>query len=316
MSSKLFHLRGNDVAELPASRFTIEKHLQTLLEAHLEAFLGVRFLASEYSTGVQRGGRIDTLGLDENNFPVIIEYKREMHESVINQGLFYLDWLVNSRAEFQLLVQDRLGIDTAKAIDWTSPRLICIAGEFTKYDVYAVQQIPRNIELIRYRRYGDEHLMLEQVHALEGTAPAPRSSPSSRGIQGPRTPPAAAGPDTAELSGIEETLRRCSPDVQARFQRLAEYIDTLGSDIERRPLKVYFAFRRLKNFTCVVLTPLKNQLWLYLKLDPSTVELEPGFTRNARGENHFGTGDLEVMIVSDADVEKAKPLIQRAYEQN
>jgi RecB family endonuclease NucS len=55
----------------------------------------VRFLASEHATGRVHGGRIDTLGLDENHAPVIIEYKRAINENVINQGLFYLDWLLD-----------------------------------------------------------------------------------------------------------------------------------------------------------------------------------------------------------------------------
>jgi hypothetical protein len=33
---------------------------------------------------------------------------------------------------------------------------LCIAGDFTRYDEYAVLQIPRNIELLRYRRYGGD----------------------------------------------------------------------------------------------------------------------------------------------------------------
>lgn len=61
------------------------------MERHLETFLGVRFLATEYETGKTHRGRIDTLGIDENNSPVIIEYKRSSNENVINQGLFYLD---------------------------------------------------------------------------------------------------------------------------------------------------------------------------------------------------------------------------------
>lgn len=32
-------------------------------------------------------------------------------------------------------------------IDWGSPRLLFIAGNFTKYDEHAVQQINHNIEL-------------------------------------------------------------------------------------------------------------------------------------------------------------------------
>ncbi|ULH15489.1 hypothetical protein MF271_16490 [Deinococcus sp. KNUC1210] len=191
MSGKLFHLHTDHVEELPASTFLIEKTLQTLLERNLDTFLGVRFLVSEHRTGASHAGRIDTLGLDENNSPVIIEYKREVHESVINQGLYYLNWLVNNRAEFQLLVQERLDHNTAKAIDWSAPRVICIAGDFTKFDIHAVQQIGRNIELVRYTRYGEEHLMLEVVNT-----PTPAATPVNKGAPAGSkavTPPSTQG---------------------------------------------------------------------------------------------------------------------------
>jgi hypothetical protein len=87
------------------------------------ASLGIRFLASEYSTGKTHAGRIDSLGLDENHSPVILEYKRSTGENVINQGLFYLDWLMDHQAEFELLVMKRLGHEVAARIDWNAQRL-------------------------------------------------------------------------------------------------------------------------------------------------------------------------------------------------
>ncbi len=48
--------------------------MQDLVEAHMEAMLGVRFLASEYVIDCVDGGRIDSLGLDENGAPVIVEF--------------------------------------------------------------------------------------------------------------------------------------------------------------------------------------------------------------------------------------------------
>ena len=104
-------------------------------------WVGIRFLASEYSTGPKHGSRIDSLGIDENGCPVIIEYKRATNENVINQGLYYLDWLLDHQAEFQLLVQNKLGKPQAELIDWSAPRLLYIAGGFTKYDEHAVQQM-------------------------------------------------------------------------------------------------------------------------------------------------------------------------------
>src|SRR3954447_9256157 len=85
---KLFRVDAGKASELIGSGLPLEKNLQALIEANLEAMLGVRLMASEHQTGKVHGGRIDTLGLDENGSPVILEYKRASNENVINQGLF------------------------------------------------------------------------------------------------------------------------------------------------------------------------------------------------------------------------------------
>lgn len=95
---KLFSLHDNDVTELIGKSMTVEKALQKMIEDNLETFLGIKFLGTEYRTGPKHGGRIDTLGIYENNSPVIIEYKRATNENVINQGLFYLEWLLDHKA--------------------------------------------------------------------------------------------------------------------------------------------------------------------------------------------------------------------------
>src|SRR3954451_15540951 len=162
---KLFKIELHQVYELPGDALQVERSLQFLFEANLESLLGIRFLATEHSTGPVHGGRIDSLGLDEDDCPVIVEYKRAVNENVINQGLFYLDWLLDHRKEFQWLVMEKLGSEAAKSVEWSAPRLLCIAGDFTRYDEHAVKQIARNIELLRYRRFGSDLLMLELVHA-------------------------------------------------------------------------------------------------------------------------------------------------------
>jgi hypothetical protein len=162
---KLIQVSANNVSELAGQSVQVEKSLQGLFEAHLEELLGIRFIASEHSTGPVHGGRIDTLGLDEDGDPVIIEYKRAINQNVINQGLFYLDWLMDHKKDFEWLVLEKLGSTAAKTVDWSAPRLLCIAGDFTRHDEHAVNQIPRNIELLRYRKFGDGLLMIELVHA-------------------------------------------------------------------------------------------------------------------------------------------------------
>ena len=60
---------------------------------------------------------------------------------------------MDHRRDFEWLVMERFGKDHAVKVEWSSPRLICIAGDFTRYDEHAVKQISRNIELVRYRRF-------------------------------------------------------------------------------------------------------------------------------------------------------------------
>ena len=157
---KLFKI-NNEVQELKSQSVTIEKELQVLIEKNMYEFFGVRFLKTEYPID---GGRMDSIGIDENNCPVIFEYKRSTNENVINQGLFYLNWLLEHKANFNLLVIDKLGLEASKNIDWTMPRVICIAGDFNKYDEEAIKQINRNVSLFRYKKYGNELLLFEQLN--------------------------------------------------------------------------------------------------------------------------------------------------------
>jgi predicted transport protein len=297
---KLFHFEADEVHELPAQSIAIEKTLQLLLEKHLERFLGVRFIATEYQTGKTHGGRIDTLGLDDNNCPVIIEYKRALNENVISQGLYYLDWLMDHRGEFTLEVLKRFGAEIADNIDWSGPRLLCIAGDFTRYDEYAVHQIPRNIELLRYRRYGTDLLLLDLVNV----SPAETALKQSRLVEAKKEKLQTGADPEAEPERTVEDV----------WEVLKAFLLALGDDIQMKELEHYTAFRRLKNFVCVKVRP--NDLQLWIRLEPSSVDLEEGFSRDVTDLGHLGTGNLELRIQNLSGLERAKPLLLRSYQEN
>ena len=238
---KLFKLETESVTELEGQSVSVEKSLQEIMEQHLETFLGVRFLASEYTTGKKHAGRIDTLGIDENNAPVIIEYKRSINENVINQGLFYLDWLLDHKAEFELMVMRRYGSTLADAIDWSSPRLLCIAGGFTKYDEHAVQQINRNIELYQYKHYHDGFILLDLVNAT--TAQTTELSTSSNVTK------------QIAYKTVSDYLGQSTTELQDRFEAIKSYMMALGDDVQMKTLKYYIAFKRIKNFVCLEVHP-------------------------------------------------------------
>lgn len=298
---KIFRIRDGVVRELEGTSVELEKSLQTLIENNLDSLLGVRFLATEYATGKTHGGRIDTIGLDENGCPVIIEYKRALNENVINQGLFYLDWLLDHKGEFELKVLRMLGEEASSEIEWSTPRLLCIAGDFTKYDVHAVQQMNRNIELIRYRRYGDGLLLLELVNATSVQSDAGNSK--TKGIK-----------MVSDYKTVSDYLAQADTELQDRFEALKAFLLALGDDVQMKTLKYYFAFKRIKNFACVEIHPQTKHILVYVKINPDSITLENGFTRDVRNIGHFGTGDLEIIISSDADKKKAEDLLIRSYE--
>lgn len=299
---KVFRINPLPVSELAATSVALEKSLQTLIEQNLETFLGIRFVASEYSTGKTHGGRIDTLGIDENRRPVIIEYKRSLNENVINQGLYYLDWLMDHKAEFVLRVIEKFGKAEADLIEWSNPRLICVAGDFTKYDEHAVQQINRNIELIRYRRFEDDLLLFELVNATLAEV----SSDVEKSPKGIKLQP--------QHKTITENLAIADTKLKDRFDALKSFLLALGDDVQIVTNKYYLAFKRIKNFACVELYPKVGRIIVYVKVDPTTVEMIDGFTRDVRSIGHYGTGDLEISIMDDNALEYAKPLIIRSYE--
>lgn len=303
---KLYRLEDGKVSELAGSAMALEKSLQHLFEKNLEALLGVRFLASEFVT--TEGGRMDTLGIDENNCPVVIEYKRSSNENVINQGLFYLEWLVGHRKDFEWLVLEKLGAEVAKSVDWSGPRLICIAGDFSKYDDKAVKIMNRNIALIRYRKFDGEMLLLEQLTATSAKPTAALSTAA--------TAPVSVAKGKYKYKTVTEQIAEASKEMSDLYHAVTDYLTAIGDDVQAKTTEYYIAFRRLKNFASLELRNQSKKLLVYVKVDPDTVSLEAGFTRDVRGIGHFGTGDLEVTIQNAADFEKAKPLLERAYDGN
>jgi predicted transport protein len=300
---KLFRLNGGKAAEIPGTSGGLEKSLQTLIENNLEPTLGIRFLATEYSTGKTHGGRVDTLGIDENCCPVIIEYKRAVSENVVSQGLFYLDWLLDHKAEFKLLVMEQMDKKTADEIDWSDPRLICVAADFTRYDEHAVRQMDRNIDLVRYRKFGGDLLALELVHRTS-TQTQDKGSIESTAL------PAKANGDKP----VHQAIADAEPHIRDLYESLRSYILALGDDVQESPKKLYMVYRRLKNFACVVIQ--KKALVVFTKLDPATVNLAgDDILRDVSEIGHWGTGDLEITIHSAKDLERAQALVLQSYQE-
>src|SRR5712692_4449471 len=141
----IFHVSNQKLIPVEQTNFVTEKELQSLVEANLGPVFNCRFVASEFSTGAQHAGRIDTLALSEDDNPVIIEYKKAESSELINQSLYYLSWLKDHHGDFEIAAKTK--------VDWSDVRVICIAPNYKKFDLYAVQVMGANIELWTYRMF-------------------------------------------------------------------------------------------------------------------------------------------------------------------
>jgi predicted transport protein len=302
----LYQIKQQRVSQVKPSSFKNERELQKLFEANLEALLGVRFVASEFTTGDRQRGRIDSLGIDQDGTPVIVEYKKTGKENVINQGLFYLDWLVDHKGDFTLAAQQALGNDIE--IDWSSPRLILVAESFSEYDKYAVNRIGANIQLWTYRRYGEDFLFLESIFATT-------SQKESRKEKA--TEPETVIEETEEeiIYTLDDHLKGKPEDVKILFDALREKVFALNAegDIIEKPNKIYISYKHGKNF-CEI-RPQSKEVKIWLDIGFSELDDPKKLSRDVSQVGHYGTGEVETKLGNLSELDDVMHLIEQSYKQ-
>ena len=304
----LFGMAKGSLNAVAQSNFKDEKSLQRLIEQNLGVVFNCRLVATEFSTGQQHAGRIDTLALSEDDNPVIIEYKKVESSELITQSLFYLAWLRDHHGDFEIAVQKALGPKTA--VDWSDIRVICIAPNYKRYDLHAVQMMGANIELWSYRLFANDTFYLEEVFQ--------RSVALSGQQQGVKNPVMVAAGKKAAITKanaswtFQQHIDNKPTPVCDLALAVQEFMMGLDPSMEEAPKKLYVAYRTTQNIVCMEVQ--KQKLLLFLKLDPKKVPGPKGLARDVSDIGHFGTGDLEVTIRTAADLEAAKPFLVRAYE--
>jgi predicted transport protein len=289
----IFKIDRQKVQKLKIKKFKNEKQLQNLFEDNLEDIFGIRFLASEFKT--THGGRIDTLGLDEDGSPVIIEYKESEKNNVINQGLFYLDWLIDHKGDFEILVQTILG-KNAK-VNWDAPRLILIAQSYNEYDKYAVNRISENIELKKYILYDNDILFIENVVL-------PNIKVTTKKIKKTKI--------SYKKYSVEDHLSGKSKKIKELFNKLQEKILKLDEKIKEKVLKFYVAYELDRNFAEVVIQA--NGLWDHVDISKEEVNDSENKLIDVSEKGHWATGSLKMRVEKMDDIKYCMEIIEQSYK--
>jgi len=305
----LFTIENKKLVLQKITNFKLEKEIQKLIENNLETVFNCRFIATEFSTGNEHAGRIDSLGLSEDNNPVILEYKKVESSELVNQSLYYLSWIKDHKGDFQIAVNKALSKNVD--VDWSDIRVICIAPGYKKYDLHAVQMMGANIELWQYKLYENGTLYLEEVFRRATSAICVEA------IQQGKNPVMVEAGKKAALTRangsytIEEHLSNLDKNIEQLFNDLRDYIMNINESIEETPKKFYIAYKISQNFICIETR--KNKLVLYLKLNPQIIQI-PKNGRDVSDVGHYGTGDFELTLSNNEDFNNAKEYIMSAYE--
>jgi len=293
----IFLTINSSAKQLKKQNFRNEKELQTFIEQNMESLFGIRFLASEFTTSKQHGGRIDSLGLDENNSPVIIEYKWGEKDNIINQGLFYLDWLVDHKGDFQLLVQNKLGNNVE--VDFGSPRVLLVAQTFSKYDQYAINRMAENIELWGYSCYENNVFELKLIASSQ----AKKSTNTAKQIT----------KVNYEEYSVEDHLKNKSEQIKELFSAFREKIFAIESEqkIEENPRKLYIAYKAGRSFAEVKLQKSDIKIWIGEGIDDPK-----SMIRDVSNIGHHGIGNSEITLKSFDELDYVVGLIEQSYLQS
>lgn len=308
----IFEIDKGKAKRVRLSEFKLEKDLQRLIEENIETIFNCQLIATEFSTGNIHSGRIDTLAISEDLNPVIIEYKKVASSDLINQSLYYLHWIKDHKGDFQVAANKAL--EKEINVDWSDIRVICLAPEYKKYDLHAVQVMGANIELWQYKIYENGILNIEEVYKRTSTNTRQDTEENYDGknpVMVEAGKKAALTRKTATYT-LEEHTENLDEKMLELFNAIRDYIVSLDSSIEESPKKNYIAYKTSQNFVC--LQTYKKKITLYLKLDAKEVMPMPEQGRDVKNIGHFGTGDFELTIKDLKDFDETKQLINEAYK--
>lgn len=281
----LFKLQNNKALKIE-KRNVVERDIQRLMEENLTEMLGIHFLDTEFTT---TGGRIDTLGIDQNGSPVIIEYKRTQNDSVINQATWYLEWLLDHKEKFEKLVSlKKINVE----IDWSSPRVICVAESYNKFDLGLVKFLPFTIELLKYRLY-DDLISIDAENFQKGF----KISGSKKLVTDDEEKPVR---EYGKEYAVNDLFRDNWKESRELYEQLREKIFELDSNIEEKFNKLYIVYK-LENIFCEIVPQAKG-LWIHIgmpldKIQKNALEVEDVSNRGhwANGERKFRLEKVEEM---------------------
>lgn len=301
----LYKLEANNKAEIIIEKpFKLEREMQKVFEDNLGVIMGLEMVKSEFTT---KDKRIDTLAFDrQSNSFVIIEYKRDKNNSVFDQGITYLNLMLNYKADFVLEYNENMKNNLSRnKIDWSQSRVVFVSSDFTENQIQATNFKDFAIELWEVKRYSNNTISINNIGKS-------KSAPSIKPILEKNNTYQEISKEIKVYSE-EDHLQGKPDEIIELYEKFKNAILNLKDGIEIVYRKLYIGYR-YNNSAISDIEIQSKQLKLYININKGQLDDPKGLMRDISNVGHWGNGDYQTLIKNDNDLEYIMSLIKQAIK--
>jgi len=290
----------NQVKEKP---FKLEREIQSIFENNLQEVMSLQLVKSEFAI---KSKRIDSLAYDkQTNAFIIIEYKRDKNYSVVDQGLTYLNLMLQNKAEFILTYNETLK-DTlhSKDVDWSQSRVAFVSPSFTENQISASDFKDFGIELWEVKQFENNTISINSIKKSSGAPsikPLLENSDKLKEVK-----------ENIKVYTEEDHYNNGSDTSIELYEKFKAAIINLADGIEIIPQKFYIAFKKGSNISDIEMQ--KKGLKIFINAKIGALDDPKGLAKDVSNIGHRGNGDYQIQIENDKDLEYIMSLIKQVIK--
>ena len=297
---KIYTLNNTKLNEVDEKVFKLEREIQQVFEDNLDTVMGLTLVRSEFTI---KNKRIDTLAYDKQAKAfIIIEYKRDKNVSVVDQGFTYLSLMLENKADFIVEYNEQLKQNLQRTdVDWTQTRVAFVSPSFTENQILATNFKDIAIELWEVKRYDNNTIVINEVkksRSAESIKPITQQNKELKRVT-----------DEIVVYTEDDLLVSGSDETRELYGKFKDGILNLADDIQVIANKQYIAFRKARNIVCMNIQKKQIRMWIGAKA--GALDDAKGIAIDVSNTGHWGTGDYEVNVTSDKDLEYILSLIKQ-----
>jgi predicted transport protein len=301
---QLFSLQSSQLSEIQEKPFKLERDIQRIFEANLNAIMGLQLVKSEFTI---KNKRIDTLAFDtQSRGFIIIEYKRDRSMSVVDQGFSYLSLMLENKADFIIEYNESLKQNLKRdEVDWSQTRVVFVSTSFTENQVQATNFKDLAIELWEVKQFENDTVMIRPIRKSNAATSIKPLAQNKEELQ--------KVVEETKVYSEEDIVNRGSEEIQELYEKFKTGILNLSDGIEVAPRKEYVAFKKGKTFYDI--TVLRKSLKMWINLRKGHLDDPKKITEDVSEKGHWGNGDYQISVSDGQNLEYILSLVKQALTQ-